>query len=230
MILISNDFWHKRKMYNFDSYNVLLAIATNIPQRLKTASVLQGHILSTVLILNVLKLSRCDSSITIRSAPLADRHRWLRFSVALGIVGVWEVACAWQALTAVLDWTRRDATPRRSLYCKPPAVFRALAFHASRCSPRFCAPRRALQLPLRNTNTETSLSTHWCHFWIHHTQQQQCIISVHVAMLHFIIAVNKLVKCTDRSCRNKTWHNAIFVRWLIHSPVPSLGRKWMCLN
>ncbi len=30
MILISNDFCHKIKMYNFDSYNVLLAIATNI--------------------------------------------------------------------------------------------------------------------------------------------------------------------------------------------------------
>ncbi len=28
---ISNDFWHKRKMYNFDPYNVLLAIAINIP-------------------------------------------------------------------------------------------------------------------------------------------------------------------------------------------------------
>ncbi len=32
-------------MYNFDAYNVLLAIATNIPQRLKTAFVLQGHML-----------------------------------------------------------------------------------------------------------------------------------------------------------------------------------------
>ncbi len=30
MILISNDFWHNRKMYNFDPYNVLLAISTNI--------------------------------------------------------------------------------------------------------------------------------------------------------------------------------------------------------
>ncbi len=30
-------------MYNFDPYNVFLAIATNIPQRLKTAFVLQGH-------------------------------------------------------------------------------------------------------------------------------------------------------------------------------------------
>ncbi len=45
MILISNDFWHKIKINNFDSYNVLLAIATNIPQRLKTGFVLQGHIL-----------------------------------------------------------------------------------------------------------------------------------------------------------------------------------------
>ncbi len=38
------NFWHKREMYNFDPYNVFLVIATNIPQRLKTAFVLQGHI------------------------------------------------------------------------------------------------------------------------------------------------------------------------------------------
>ncbi len=31
MILISNDFWLIIKMYNFESYNVLLSIATNIP-------------------------------------------------------------------------------------------------------------------------------------------------------------------------------------------------------
>ncbi len=31
MILISNDFWHEIKMYNFEPYNVLLAITTNIP-------------------------------------------------------------------------------------------------------------------------------------------------------------------------------------------------------
>ncbi len=30
-------------MYNFDPYNVLLSIATNIPVMLMTASVLQGH-------------------------------------------------------------------------------------------------------------------------------------------------------------------------------------------
>ncbi len=39
-----NDFWHKRKIDNFDPYNAFLAIATNILQRLKTGFVLQGHI------------------------------------------------------------------------------------------------------------------------------------------------------------------------------------------
>ncbi len=34
-----------KKSNNFDPYNVFLAIATNIPQRLKTAFVVQGHIL-----------------------------------------------------------------------------------------------------------------------------------------------------------------------------------------
>ncbi len=43
MILISNDFCHKIKMYNFDPYSVLLAIAVNIPVLLMTASVLQRH-------------------------------------------------------------------------------------------------------------------------------------------------------------------------------------------
>ncbi len=31
-------------MYNFEQYNVFLAIATNILQRLNTAFVLQGHV------------------------------------------------------------------------------------------------------------------------------------------------------------------------------------------
>ncbi len=39
-----NDFCHERKMDNFDPYNVLLSIATNIPVLLMTAFVLQGHI------------------------------------------------------------------------------------------------------------------------------------------------------------------------------------------
>ncbi len=36
---------HERKINNFDPYNVLLAIATNIPHRLEIGFVLQGHIL-----------------------------------------------------------------------------------------------------------------------------------------------------------------------------------------
>ncbi len=57
MILISNDFWHKIKMYNFDPYNVLLAIATNIAVLLMTAFVLQGHkytstVLPTIRLIN----------------------------------------------------------------------------------------------------------------------------------------------------------------------------------
>ncbi len=36
-------FLHKRKIDNFDPYNVFLAIATNIPQRLKTGIVVQSH-------------------------------------------------------------------------------------------------------------------------------------------------------------------------------------------
>ncbi len=36
--------WHERKINNFDPYSVLLAIATNIPQRLKTGFVVQSHI------------------------------------------------------------------------------------------------------------------------------------------------------------------------------------------
>ncbi len=43
LYLISNDFWHKRKIYHFDPCNVFLVIATNIPMLLMTAFVLQGH-------------------------------------------------------------------------------------------------------------------------------------------------------------------------------------------
>ncbi len=38
-----NDFWHKIKIYNFDPYNVFLAITTNILQRLKTGFVLHFY-------------------------------------------------------------------------------------------------------------------------------------------------------------------------------------------
>ncbi len=36
-------FGHKREMYNFDTYKVMLAIATNIAVLFMTAFVLQGH-------------------------------------------------------------------------------------------------------------------------------------------------------------------------------------------
>ncbi len=52
MILISIDFCHNIQMYNFDPYNVLLAICTNIPVLLNTASVLQAHICFIISVLN----------------------------------------------------------------------------------------------------------------------------------------------------------------------------------
>ncbi len=33
LYLMSYDLWHKRKIYNFDTCNVFLDIATNIPQQ-----------------------------------------------------------------------------------------------------------------------------------------------------------------------------------------------------
>ncbi len=39
--LYPNYFWHKRKINNFDPYNVLLAIASNIPQWLNCGPGLQ---------------------------------------------------------------------------------------------------------------------------------------------------------------------------------------------
>ncbi len=52
-------YWHKRKIYNFDPYNVLLAIATNIPVLLMTGFVVQVHIYIigiTLIIWSLLKL------------------------------------------------------------------------------------------------------------------------------------------------------------------------------
>ncbi len=43
-IFMEHGFWHKRKIDNFDLYSVFLAVATNIPQRLETGFVVQGHI------------------------------------------------------------------------------------------------------------------------------------------------------------------------------------------
>ncbi len=44
LVKYPNDFWHKRKVDNFDPDNVLLAIAKNIPEQLMTGFVVQGHI------------------------------------------------------------------------------------------------------------------------------------------------------------------------------------------
>ncbi len=50
-------------MDNFDPYNVFLAIATNIPQRLKTGFVLQGHMCELFILISKQKLNprRCCS-------------------------------------------------------------------------------------------------------------------------------------------------------------------------
>ncbi len=47
-------------MYNFDPYNVFLVIATNIPQRLKTAFVLQGHVLDKAEMFIAPSVCLCD--------------------------------------------------------------------------------------------------------------------------------------------------------------------------
>ncbi len=44
----------KKNGYFFDPYKVFLAIATNIPQRLKTGFVVQGHIYKSIFVLFVL--------------------------------------------------------------------------------------------------------------------------------------------------------------------------------
>uniref|UniRef100_A0A673JKJ1 Protein MON2 homolog n=1 Tax=Sinocyclocheilus rhinocerous TaxID=307959 RepID=A0A673JKJ1_9TELE len=49
------------KNNNFDPYDVFLAIATNIPQRLKTAFVLQGHILTSFILQDLCQLVNADA-------------------------------------------------------------------------------------------------------------------------------------------------------------------------
>ncbi len=52
-------------MYNFDPYNVLLAITTNIPVLLMTAFVLQDHIWQSIFIAGPLPLTRAISVLRI---------------------------------------------------------------------------------------------------------------------------------------------------------------------
>ncbi len=55
-----NDFWDKRKNYNSDSYNVLLAIAANILMLLMTGFVVQGHICALNVIVHIPDHSRSE--------------------------------------------------------------------------------------------------------------------------------------------------------------------------
>ncbi len=74
------------KINNFDPYNVFLAIATNIPQRLKTGFVVQGHICFNTIIKAARiwgKTSSCDFShykitITILKKQLKTKLLGLR--------------------------------------------------------------------------------------------------------------------------------------------------------
>ncbi len=70
LYLISQWFWHKIKMYNFDPNNVIMAIATNIPQRHKTGFVVQGHICVFVF------CGECGC-ICMLSICVADNQLWL---------------------------------------------------------------------------------------------------------------------------------------------------------
>ncbi len=60
MILISNDFVHKRKMDNFDPCNALLSVL------LMTAFVLQGHVYTQI---TVLSESHIASAMTVPIFP-----------------------------------------------------------------------------------------------------------------------------------------------------------------
>ncbi len=52
----------KGKIYNFDPYNVFLAIATNIPVWLKTGFVVQGHVCVCVCVCVTLDHKTCLKS------------------------------------------------------------------------------------------------------------------------------------------------------------------------
>ncbi len=63
----ANDFWHKRKMYNFDPYNVLLAIITNIPRlRLVLCSRPGSQMLNSHL---KLKINKSKDTLNVKLEP-----------------------------------------------------------------------------------------------------------------------------------------------------------------
>ncbi len=64
-------------MYNFDPYSVLLVIATNIPQWLKTGFVLQGHIYNHLVSKAGSVISSKSLSTTFRAAFTTQSRRSL---------------------------------------------------------------------------------------------------------------------------------------------------------
>ncbi len=60
----SNDFWHKRKVNNFDPYNVLLTIATNISVPLMTGFVVHGHIYAYHCLIGLQSSVQCSVTVT----------------------------------------------------------------------------------------------------------------------------------------------------------------------
>ncbi len=80
-------------MYYFDPYP-LVAIATNIPQRLKTLGfVLQGHTFSDLLVsysatssLFTLRLKRCFTSGLFKACFLNAQYALIEFGCILGLI------------------------------------------------------------------------------------------------------------------------------------------------
>ncbi len=95
--LYSYVFCHKIQIYNFDPYNVCLAITTNIPQRLKTGFVVQGHIL----LFYIKRFARyCWKKSNLLLAPHAVEFSGTRVTAlscesgALLTITTFEISCA----------------------------------------------------------------------------------------------------------------------------------------
>ncbi len=73
-------------MYNFEPYNVLLAIATNIPVLLKTAFVLQGHNLKEIMEIGHIFMSELHST---HNAQLSEpEHETWCFELDTGLLNI----------------------------------------------------------------------------------------------------------------------------------------------
>ncbi len=87
LYLISYWFWHKIKIYHFDPYIVLLAIATNIHVLLVTSFVVQGHIYKTT----------CSSHCIFRKD--AFRDWWFGIVITFN-----QIFLSQQIINEVPDW------------------------------------------------------------------------------------------------------------------------------